>query len=556
MPSKRLLGLALLAACTANAFAQAPKPLPNPDLSRLSPAENAQVREARADFDKMSVGQTGVALAEAYGNVGAAYARAQLFDAAAVAFENAAKAAPIDDRWAYLQGVIARMQRKPAEARAAFERALKLNGLYLPTRIALSGELIRAGDLAGADRLLTAALADHEKDPALRATLGDVAFRQKRYADAVAYINEAIRLDPQATSLYAALARAQEAAGNAEAARAAQARAGDVPPRLDDALAQRVLPPAGTLAAAPAAPAPPADPRQLAVGEANFHAAAGNFDAARSVLDKALAKQPADALLLANYARIEAVAGRFDAARTRIDAAIKADPKLAMPQMVRGLVLEMAGDDAGAKGAYERAAAIEPKVARPHVALGNLAMRGGRAADAVAAYRAATALAPDDAADWARLLAAESVAGQCATGMREAAANAGKHARDPLFAELHVRAVSACAQATPAQKQAVLKIAETLYKGARANIAQASETYALALAANGKWEEAAQTQGAAVYEAARAGDQTAVAEYREFYQRFQQKQMPAHPWPDSHALIKPPRPQRNEAPAKPAAPAR
>lgn len=557
MLSKRFLGLALLAACAGTAFAQAPQPLPNPDLSRLSPADGALVREARADFDKMSSGQSGVALAEAYGNLGAAYSRVQLLDAAAIAFDNAARVAPLDDRWVYLRGVVARMQGKPAEARAAFERAIKLNGLYLPTRIALAAEMMRAGDLQDADRLLTSALADHEKDPALRATLGDIAFRQKRNADAIAYINEAIRLDPKATSLYAALARVQQAAGNAEAARAAQAKAGDIPPRLEDALLQRLLPPAGTVAAAPAAPAaaPPPDARQLAVGEANFQAAAGNFDAARTILDKALAKQPSDAVLLANYARLEAMAGRFDAARTRADAAIKADPKLAMPQMVRALVLEMAGDDAGAKAAYERAAATEPKAPRPQVALGNLALRSGRAADAVVAYRAATVLAPDDPADWARLLAAESVAGQCATGVREAAANAAKHARDPLFAELHVRAVSACPQATPAQKQAVLAVAETLYKGS-ANIAQASETYALALAANGKWKDAEQTQGAALYEAARAGDQSAVAEYREFYQHFQKKQMPAHPWPDSHELIKPPRPQRNEVPAKSPAPAK
>lgn len=562
MPSKRFLGLALLAACVGTAFAQAPQPLPNPDLSRLSPAENAQVREARADFDKMSSGQTGVALAEAYGNLGAAYSRAQLFDAAAIAFDNASRSAPLDDRWVYLRGVVARFQKKPVEARAFFERAMKLNGLYLPTRIALAAEMMRGGDLQGADRLLTAALADHENDPALRATLGDIAFRQKRNADAIAYINEAIRLDPKATSLYANLARVQEASGNGDAARAAQAKAGDVPPRLDDALLQRLLPPAGTIAATPATPAaptaasPPPDARQLAIGETNFQVAAGNVDAARAVLDKALAKQPADAVLLAHYARIEAMAGRFDAARSRADAAIKADPKLAMPQMVRGLVLEMAGDDAGAKAAYEKAVAIEPKAARPHVALGNLALRSGRAAEAVVAYRAATVLAPDDPADWARLLAAESVAGQCATGVREAAANAGKHARDPLFAELHVRAVSACPQSTQAQKQAVLSVAETLYKGSQANIAQVSETYALALAANGKWQDAEQTQGAAVYEAARAGDQSAVSEYREFFQRFQKKQMPAHPWPDSHELIKPPRPQRSEASAKSVAPAK
>ena len=105
--------------------------------------------------------------------------------------------------------------------------------------------------------------------------------------------------------------------------------------------------------------------------------------------------------------------------------------------------------------------------------------------------------------------------------------------------------VSTCPAATLAQKQAVLKDAKTLYDWSTANLAQAAETYALALAANGKWQDAAQTQGAAVYEAVRAGDQVAVAQYREFFQLMQGSKMPTRPWPDSHPLFNPERPAAN-----------
>ena len=558
MMPKLLSGLVLLALSSGLASAQTLQPLPTPNLSGLDAARNAEVREARATFDKAIVGKSGVTLAELYGNIAAVYARAQLLDVAVVAIDNAARSAPLDDRWPYLQGALARMRGKHAEARTAFERSLKLNGMYLPTRIALAGELLRGGDVDGAGKLLSVGLAEHEGQPALRAMLADVAYRQQRYKEAIAYLNEALRLDPRATSLYGALARAEEAAGNAAGARAAQARAGDVPPYLEDPLLARLLPEpvlanvakavgATNASNAPGAPAPgqpgAADPRQAAIGEANFLAAAGKQAEARAALDKALAKQPNDVALLAAYARIELATNRPDAARARAAAATTANPRSMPAWLTQGHVLEVTGDDAGARSAYERAVAIEPKAARAHVALGNLALRNGRTTDAVAAYRAATAAQPDDAENWAHLLAAEFLVGQCAGALRETAANAARNARDPLFADLNIRAVSTCPAATPAQKQAVLADAKALYRQAPArDIAQTAETYALALAANGQWQEAAQTQGSSIYEAATLGDQAATAQYRDFFQRFQARQMPTKPWADAHPLLKPQRP--------------
>ncbi len=559
MKLKLLSGLALLALSAGVASAQNLRPLPNPDLSRLSAAESAELREARANFDKAVVGKSGVTLAELYGNLAAVYARARLLDVTRVAIDNAALAAPLDDRWPYLQGTLARMDGQHAQARAAFEKSLRLNGMYLPTRIALAGELLRADDVAGADRLLAAALADHERQPALRAMLADVAYRQQRYKDAIAYLQEALRLDPRATALYGALARAHEAAGQPKEAAEARARTGDVPPYLEDPLSARLLPApvmsnlaaaarqAGAARAAqPAAPAgaqQAPDPRAVAIGEANQFAAAGRYADARAALDKALASSPRDVSVLSTYARVEAADRRFDAARARATEATRAEPTSVLAWMTFGFVAEVSGDDVGAGNAYQRAVSADPKATAGQIALGNLALRSGRAADAVSAYRATTLAEPENAENWARLLAAQFSAGQCAAGLREAAENARQHPRDPLFADLYIRAASTCPAATPAQKKAVLGNAEALYRQAPAtSLAQIAETYALALAANGRWDEAIQTQGSAIYETATLGDQGAAAQYREVFQQLQAKRMPNLPWAGSHPLLKPQRP--------------
>lgn len=547
--------LVILALSGSMAFAQAFAPLPNPDPSRLSPAEIAELREARAAFDKAIVGKSGVALAELYGGIGAAYAHARLLDGARVAIDNAVLAAPLDDRWPYLQGALARVQGRYEQARAAFEQSIKLNGRYLPARIALADQLLRAGDVAGAGTLLSAGLSDHGREPVLRAMLAEVAYRQQRHKDAIADLEDALRLDPNATALYHALARAHKAAGDAKAAHESKAKAGNVPPLLDDPLLARLLP-ATVMAKLADADAPDAvqaarDARESAIGEAGALADAGKYAEARAALDKALAKHANDAALLSTYARIELADGRLDAAKARAAAATKTDPASAPAWMTQGYIAEVAADDAGARNAYQRAIAADPKMARAHVALGNLALRNGRAAEALEAYRAATAIEPGNPGYWAHLLAAGFVSGQCAGGLRESADNAKKHPRDPLFADLHIRAASTCPAATAEQRKAVLADAATLYRQAPEKLlAQVAETYALALAANGQWEDAAQTQGSAIYEAATLGDQVATAQYRELFQHFEARRMPTRPWAESHPLLKP---QRPVLPSKPAA---
>jgi tetratricopeptide (TPR) repeat protein len=539
------------------AFAAALKPLPNPDLSKLDPAVAKETRGFQEYFAKNKTAMTGDDLAELYATLGAAYVRAGLFDAAEAAIYNAAQLGPHDARWPYVQGVVARMQDKHAEAERYFERTIAENASYLPSSIALAGERMRRNDLDGARAPLEAYIAKYQNEPAPYALLGDIALREKRYGDAIRQLQRALQLDPAANALYASLATAHDGAGNAEAARAARAKAGNVPPRLDDPLLRRLLsftPATAKVvrgkerprAGAPGAPGAGADLGELL--------AKGRYDEVRRLLDAALAKTPGDASLLALYARTDAAAGDLEKARTRARAAVAADPRNAQAQLDSGLVAEMSNDDAGAQGAYQRAISADPELAEARYRYGNLLMRTGRHADAVEQYRALTRISPDNGEAWARLLAAHVGAGHCAAGIKEMSDGLGKQPKDALLLQLFARVASTCPGARPEERRIALDYAGDIYKANIGDAAQVGEAYALALAANGKWDEAVETQAAAMFAALRNGGDAASRIYREFYDQFKAHKLPNRPWPRDSAAYSPPRPAPDARPAKTAQP--
>lgn len=559
VPPKALLLAVLLPSI---AFAATLKPLPKPDLSRLDPAVAKETRGFQEYFEKNKAGKTGDDLAELYATLAAAYVRARLLDAAEVAMYDAAQLGPHDARWIYLQGVVARMHDKHREAEEFFARATAENSSYLPTSIALAGERMRRNDLDNARVPLQEYVAKYQNEPAPYALLGDIALRQKRYADAVNYLNRALKLDPAANQLYASLAEAHDGAGDMQAARDARAKAGNVPPRLDDPLLRRML----SFTPATIKVVGAGDRSQAGNTAANTPTRSGSaagpgadiatllaqrrYDDVRRRLDAALAKNPKDANVLALYARTDAAAGDLDKARTRARAAIAADPRNAQAQLDYGLVAEMSGDDAGADAAYQRAISADPKLAEAHYRYANLLMRNGRHADAVDEYRALTRLSPDNGEAWARLLAAHVGAGHCAAGIKEMSDGLKQQPKDALLLQLFARVASTCPGARPEERQIALDYAADIYKANVGDAAQVGEAYALALAANGKWDEAVETQAAAMFAALRSGGDAASRMYREFYEQFKAHKLPDRPWPRDSAAYSPPRPAPDAKPAQ------
>jgi tetratricopeptide (TPR) repeat protein len=530
--------LVLFAMACACAHAEAlVKPVPTPDLSKAPAATADALRKARADFEKAKLPLVGDALAAAYAELGAIYARAGFTDAADVALEDAALLAPEDGRWVYARGVLARQQGRKAVAQNFFDLALRLDTTYLPIRIAVARMKLQNGDLDGARTLMADYVAQHADQAAAYALLGDIALRQKRYADAVDALQHAIRLQPQASRLYGQLADAQAGAGNAKAAAEARAKAGPVEPVLADPLADGLL---GRHAAAatPAATAAAAlanDP----VAQAARLLQARKYDEARRALDGVLAAKPRDALALALYARIEAAAGNLPQARARAEAAVAADPASAVAELSHGIALEMAGDDAGAQRAYEHAIQLDAKLAEPRSLLGDLLMRTGRNADAIGQYRALVQLDLHDVEAWMHLVGAYGVAGRCKDALRDTQDVLAHDAGNSFVLQLFVRLASTCPAATPQERQGALEYGRTL--SAKARTPQAGEAYALALAANGKWDEAVKTQEAAMFLLVRNGLKLAVAPYREVLTRLRAHALPDRPWPADAAVYHPQR---------------
>ena len=534
-----------------HAFAEAVvKPIPVPDLSKLPAPTAEELRQARIEFEKIKPTLAGERLAEAHALLGAAYSRAGFYDAAAVALEDAAALEPNDGRWVYAQGIVARLAKQNAAAQTYFERALQLDQGYLPIRIAVVNARIEQGDLEGARKLLQDFTTSDVKNPLPYAMLGDIALRQKRYPDAIAQTKRALEIDPKATKLYTQLADAYQGAGDAKNATDARAKAGDGTPTLGDpiglGLVQVQAPanaPAQNAAAQPAGPGvDPAVARSLTPErEAEFLLQTRQYDVARQKLDNSLRSRPNDADLLALYARVEAADGNLPQARSRAQAAVAANPNAPSAHFALGYVLEMMNDDRGAQAEYEKVASLDPKASEANVDAGNVLMRNGRYDDAATRYRAAITADGRNAEAWTRLAAAGAFAGKCEAAIRDVNGALAKDSRNGILMQLFVRLTSTCPASGVPEKKMALDYGGKIYQ--QSDAAPIAEAYALALAANGKWDDAVKTQQAAMFVLVRNGRKNEVPAYRDFLQQFQAHKLPDRPWSMMSDIAKPARPQ-------------
>ncbi|MEO6690370.1 MAG: tetratricopeptide repeat protein [Dokdonella sp.] len=539
--------LAALVTASAPVFAEPlVKPVPTPDLSKLPAARASDLRETRETFESTKGKLVGDALAEAYAIIGAAYASNGFAEAAGIAFDDASQLAPKDGRWVYAQGVLARSQKQNAVAQNYFELALQLNREYAPIVVTVARSKLENGDLDGARKLLAEFTRAHTDQAVPFAMLGEIALRQKRYPDAVEQTEKALSIEPSATRLYVTLADAQAGAGNAKAAADARAKAGNVPPTLIDPLGDGVL---GVVPAAAAAAS--ADAPSSHSSDAAGFLALRQYDSARHELDEALKASPNDSTVLALYARVEAAAGNLPAAKARATAAIAADKGSALAQLSLGMALEMGNDDAGAQHAYEDAVRLDPKLREARERLGALLLRTGRRDDAIVQFRALVQMDLTNPEPWLELVAADAVAGRCGAALRDVSDVLAKDAGNLFVLQLFVRLASTCPAASAQERLGALEYGRKLNT---AGTAQTGEAYALALAANGKWDDAVKTQQAAIFLLVRNGLKGGLIPYREVLQQLQAHKLPDLPWAASAAMYHParltPDPKAAPVPAK------
>lgn len=507
------------------------KPVPQPDTKGLPPDAAKRIAQAHTDFEAGRVNLVGSALAEGYAQLGAFYLKEGFPDSAAVAFYDATQLDPKDARWWYVGGVVAHQQKKDAEARTDFETALSLDKIYLPIRYRLADVLAEQGDLEGARKVLLDAIKENPSHGELYAFLGRAELKERRYDDAIAHLQEALKAEPQATALYKDLADAYQAKGQTDQAQAARAKAGDGEPIVADPLVTGIY-----LAAK--APEPPKPVGNKPIDLARQFMGQQQFAMARGQLEEAIKANPNDIDAIALAARLDGLLGRPSEAQNEASRALKIDSNNASANLSQGMVYEFAGDDGKAQPYYQRAAKADPNLPDAHLLLGNALMRHSRFAEAAEEYRKVVSIDASSIDAQGRLAAALVSAGRCRDALNGINAALSARARDGDLMQIFVRLAATCNGATPQERSMALDYGQALYK----QRPSAADTVALALAqaANGKFDDAQKSQAEAIFEAERAQDKSRAAAYRETMHLYTAHKIPDHPWPADHPFVKPP----------------
>jgi tetratricopeptide (TPR) repeat protein len=200
------------------ASAQHLLPVSLPDLSRVYPAVQAQVRERYAALQQISHSATADELGAAYGGFGMVLHAAEFYEAAEPCYLNAQTLMPAEPRWPYYLARLHNSKGEIDKAEASFKQVLALRPDDLPALIWLGRLYLDTDRPADAHVLFTKAFTLAPRTVAVLAGLGRAALAQKDYARAVKHFEDALAIDPGSESLHAPLAMAYRGLGELDKA--------------------------------------------------------------------------------------------------------------------------------------------------------------------------------------------------------------------------------------------------------------------------------------------------------------------------------------------------
>ena len=366
----------------------APRPVDQPDLTRLAPPVQAQVRErygavsrAAADPDTPPA-----VLGDAYGELGLILMAADYRGRAEIAFLNAHGLSPPVVRWPYYLAHLYRQRGERERAADFYARVLALDPSHLAALIWLGRMELDRGRPAAAAAAFERALAIDPASAAALAGAGRSALAGRDAARAVGYLERALALDPSAASLHYSLAMAQRALGNLDAARAHLQRRGDGAPAPPDPLMQTYN---GLLRSA------------LAYEIRGMRAMdARRFGEAAAIFREGLAETPDDPSLRHRLGTALMMAGDADGAVAEFEATLRIAPDFEKAQFGIGVILGMSGRHAEAIERYAAAVDLRPNYLEARLGLAEAFRLTGRLQEAAAQFAEAVRIDPAFAEAW------------------------------------------------------------------------------------------------------------------------------------------------------------
>jgi tetratricopeptide (TPR) repeat protein len=445
-------------------------PVPQPRLDDLEPAVAEQIRNAQQRTTGIvAKGGSSRELADAYGSLARVYHAYEFLDSAEPAYVNARRLASGNSEWPHLLGVLYQQTGRLEESAEAFTAARRLQPRDHAAAVYLGDIYLNLNRLVDARDQFQSVI---DVFPAVaRRGLGDVAMRERKFAEAVEHYRAVLDRVPQAAAMHYSLAMAYRGLG-----------------RLDDArehLERR--------------------------GPGGVHAADPIVDALQTLV------RGERAWVMLGRRAYEA--GQFQEAVAAFARALEAAPSSVTARVNLGSALIQSGRDADATGYLRDALRMSPQEPGVAEALIGALVRLGRDDEVIETFLRVSSYRPDDEPS----LVAVSILLADRERFRDALA---------LLEDAHQRFPDRIATATTLARLLASSPDVPLRNGRRAleiaiavNDAEPTpahgETIALALAELGRCDEALGWMKRAVAEAERAKDNAGAARLRREMPRYE-----------------------------------
>lgn len=483
-------------------------PVPEPDTARKSPAIVAKLTDAEREFDRVHSDSQGWALGQAYGKLGMHYQSHRLNIAAEAAYRNALKLDPDQWLWPSYFGFLLQEEGRFQESREMYAQALEMAPEQWPVRMRDARVAFEMGDLDTAESVAERVLQQRPEEAAAIALLGKVAAKRGDHARAVELLERALELQPAADLLNYDLALSLRRVGRAEEARERMAARGTRGISFDDihlaSMQNRSRLPSFYLEVAEKA------------------SAAGSLEEATILYELASEISPSNVPARIGLGRSLALLEQLEEAETHLRRAVELAPDDPLARSSLGKLLEMQELDQAAAEQYQRLVELDPDQAEGWRLLGNALMRSGRYAAAEDAYIRMLEL-DAELADGTLLVAmAQAGDNRCGAALDTLRPVIDTERLDPASALAFSRLIATCGVGSQQDLQQALAIAEGLH--GRWPSVETAATLAMALAANGRYEAAAELSRRALFESLRTGGHAEEALVRRNLARFEDGQ--------------------------------
>jgi tetratricopeptide (TPR) repeat protein len=457
-------------------------PVPAPSLTNIEAIVQEQIRDAESKLNALlqQPDATADELSQAFGEMGKLYQAYDLKDAALACYLNAQSLDPGSFAWQYYAGYLYQAKGDLEQAAAYFNKALKVRPRDQPALLRLAQTDLDLSRPQLAKTVFQSVLTLDSSCAAAMAGLGKIALSERRYKDAIEYLKRALALQPDASSLNYQLALAYRGLGEVTEAQTYFLKQGANQPNFPDPLTRTVeslrkgkvaLWMRGT----------------QAIHEGRVTEAIENFRQ-MVVLD------PKDPRALMYLGIALARAGDRDGAAQQFSKALQIAPQHAGVHYNFGALLTELGEEEEALKHFQAAVGANPQLTKARFQLANLLMRRGRYREAALEYDAVVRMEPRDG--FARLMKAMALVRSREYSQARNELEMGRLAlpHDTDLATALARLLAASPDSSIRDGRRALTMIQKVVSDERSLDLEQGQTLAMALAAAGEFQKAAQLQ--------------------------------------------------------------